>query len=148
MFFFVCLFTFYVTFCVLFLHFLAQNFQKFSLDRAKKSTFRMSANHCFILSGVKLEIIFFFYHYLGIKLRPSGSLSLSADELCAKARRAWFSISNIVDKDKWMPVPRAFRLSDSLVSSVALYRCEFWLPHILPKSASQLQPSYCQAGRI
>ena len=93
---------------------------------------RVLTNHCFMLSGAKLEVTDS-YQYLGIKLRPSGSLSLAADELCAKARRAWFSISNLVYKDKRMPVSRAFQLFDSLVSSVALYGCEFWLPHVLPK---------------
>ena len=93
---------------------------------------RVLTNHCFMLSGVKIEVTDC-YQYLGIKLRPSGSLTLAADELCAKARRAWFSISNLVYKDKRMPVSRAFQLFDSLVSSVALYACEFWLPHVLPK---------------
>ena len=32
-----------------------------------------------------------------------------------------------------MPVSRAFQLFDSLVSSVALYGCEFWFPHVLAK---------------
>ena len=32
-----------------------------------------------------------------------------------------------------MPVSRAFQLFDSLVSSVALYGCEFLFPHVLPK---------------
>ena len=32
-----------------------------------------------------------------------------------------------------MPVTRAFQLFDSLVSSVALYGCEFWFPHVLTK---------------
>ena len=30
-----------------------------------------------------------------------------------------------------MSVTRAFQLFDSLVSPVALYGCEFWLPHVL-----------------
>ena len=32
-----------------------------------------------------------------------------------------------------MPVTRAFQLFYSLVSSVALYGCEFWFPHVLAK---------------
>ena len=32
-----------------------------------------------------------------------------------------------------MPVARAFQLFDSLVSSVALYGCEFWFPNVLPQ---------------
>ena len=59
---------------------------------------RVLTNHCFTLSGVQLEITDC-YQYLGIKLRPSGSLTLAADELCAKARKAWFSISNLIYKD-------------------------------------------------
>ena len=42
--FFVCMCTFYVTFRVFFVHFLAQNCQKFCFDRAKKSSFRMSGS--------------------------------------------------------------------------------------------------------
>ena len=40
---FTCFCTFYVTFQVLFMHFLAQFFLKLSFNRAKKSTFRMYA---------------------------------------------------------------------------------------------------------
>ena len=79
----------------------------------------------FVLDGAQLEVADH-YQYLGIKLRPSGSLSFAAEELCAKARKAWFSISNIVYKDKRMPVQRAFQLFDSLVTPAALYGCEFW----------------------
>ena len=93
---------------------------------------RVLTNHCFMLAGVRLEITEC-YQYLGIKLRPSGSLTLAADELCSKARRSWFSISNLIYKDKRMSVDRAFQLFDSLVSSVALYGCEFWLPSVLPQ---------------
>ena len=88
----------------------------------------------FALDGAQLEVVDH-YQYLGIKLRPSGSLTFAAEELCAKARKAWYSISNIVYKDKRMPVRRAFHLFDSLVTPVALYGCEFWFPHILTKSS-------------
>ena len=48
-----------------------------------------------------------------------------------KARKAWYSISNVIYKDKRMSVTRAFQLFDSLVSPVAHYGCEFWFPHVL-----------------
>ena len=88
----------------------------------------------FQLAGVPLEITES-YQYLGVKIRPSGSFSFAADELCAKARKAWFAISNIIYKDKRMPVPRAFQLFDALVSPVALYACEFWFPLNLTKKS-------------
>ena len=57
--------------------------------------------------------------------------------MSAKARRAWFSISSIIYKDKRISVERAFQLFDSLVSPVALYGCEVWYPAILPKKSFQ-----------
>ena len=39
------------------------------------------------------------YQYLGIKLRPSGSLSMAVQELCDKASRAWYGISNLIFKN-------------------------------------------------
>ena len=86
----------------------------------------------FHVDGNELEVTDC-YQYLGVKVRPSGTFTFAADELCSKARKAWFSISSIVYKDKRMPVERAFKLFDSLVSPVALYACEFWLPLILPQ---------------
>ena len=91
---------------------------------------RVLQDHKFFLAGSQLEVADC-YQYLGIKLRPSGSLSFAAEELSKKARKAWYSISNVIYKDKRMSVTRAFQLFDSLVSPVALYGCEFWLPHVL-----------------
>ena len=73
------------------------------------------------------------YQYLGIKFTPSGSMTLATNELCAKASRAWFSISNIIYTNKRMPVKRAMELFDSLVTPVALYASEFWLPSLMQK---------------
>ena len=61
-------------------------------------------------------------------------MKLAIDELCDKASRAWFSISNILYKDKRMPIGRAFELFYSLVTPVALYASEFWLPHMMQKA--------------
>ena len=97
-----------------------------------------------MLSGVQLEVTDC-YQYLGIKLRPSGSLSFAAEELSAKARKAWYSISSLVYKDKRMSVSRAFQLFDSLVTPVALYACEFWLPFVLPKKSFNSKTSLLSA---
>jgi len=91
-------------------------------------------NYKFLLVGEQLEVADS-CQYLGVRLRPSGSLTLAAAELCSKARRAWFSISNVLYQDKRMPVSRAFQLFDSLVTPVALYASEFWFPSVLPKKA-------------
>ena len=47
------------------------------------------------LEPTKLEITNQ-YQYLGVKLRSSGSLKLSTEELKDKASRAWFGISNTI----------------------------------------------------
>ena len=86
----------------------------------------------FVLNGVELEITNE-YQYLGVKFIPSGSMILATDELCAKARRAWFSISNLLYTNKIIPIARAVQLFDSLVTPVALYASEFWLPCIMQK---------------
>ena len=97
---------------------------------------RVLKGYSFFLAGTQLEIAEY-YQYLGIKLRPSGSFTAAAEELSAKARRAWFSISSIIYKDKRITVERAFQLFDSLVSPVALYGCELWYPVVLPKKCFQ-----------
>ena len=60
-------------------------------------------------------------------------MAVAVDELYAKASRAWFSFSNIIDTNKRMPIQQAFELFDSLVTPVALYASEFWLPCIMQK---------------
>ena len=88
----------------------------------------------FFLNNTILEITSE-YQYLGIKFCPSGSMTAATDELCTKASRAWFSISNILYTNKRMPISRAIELFDSLVTPVALYATEFWLPCIMQKKS-------------
>ena len=97
---------------------------------------KLIKGHTFLLAGVQLEVTDS-YQYLGIKIRPSGSFTAASEELCLKARKAWFSISKIIHRDKRISVERAFHLFDSLVSPVALYACEVWYPHVLPKNCFQ-----------
>ena len=87
----------------------------------------------FTIKGDKLEITNQ-YQYLGIKLRPSGSLSTAVQELHDKASRAWFGISNIVYKNKRMETEKVFGILDSLVTPVATYGCAFWLPFLITKN--------------
>ena len=75
------------------------------------------------------------YQYLGLKLKPSGSMSFAMQELYDKATRAWFSVSNVIFRNKRMEVDKIFNIFDSLVTPVALYGCEFWLPLVLPKKS-------------
>ena len=63
-------------------------------------------------------------------------MNAATDELCTKASRAWFSISNILYTNKRMPISRAIELFDYLVTPVALYATEFWLS--CKKSVSHL----------
>ena len=62
-------------------------------------------------------------------------MGVAVQELHDKASRAWFGISNIVAKNKRMEVEKIFNIFDSLVTPVALYGCEFWLPLIIPKKS-------------
>ena len=71
------------------------------------------------------------YKYLGLKLTPSGSIKVAVQELFEKASRAWFGISNTIYRNKRLEVKKALAIFDSLVTPVALYGTEFWLPHIL-----------------
>ena len=95
---------------------------------------KVLSGYKFFLDGALLEVADH-YQYLGVKLKPSGSLIVAAEELCSKARKAWYSISNIIYKDKRMSADRVFQLFDSLVTPVALYRCEFWFPHVITKKS-------------
>ena len=86
----------------------------------------------FSAGGCPIEIVDN-YQYLGIKLRPSGSMQLATDELFSKANRAWFAISNVLYQHKKLAVYKALQLFDSLIKPIFLYATEFWLPFIIPK---------------
>ena len=66
-------------------------FNKRGLTIANKLEFR--------LNGQKVRIVDE-YQYLGLKLKPSGSMGVAVQELRDKASRAWFGISNTVAKNK------------------------------------------------
>ena len=89
-------------------------------------------NNIFQANGSILEVVDN-YQYLGIKLKPSGSLQFAANELYDKASKAWFAISNILYQHKKLAVKKALQLFDSLVRPIYLYAVEFWLPFVINK---------------
>ena len=98
-----------------------------------KRGLKLDKKFYFFLDGKTLEIVSE-YQYLGIKLRPSGSLQLAVNELHDKAMRAWFDISSTVYKNIRMEPNKIFGIFDSLITPVALYGCEFWLPYLIKKA--------------
>ena len=89
-------------------------------------------NHTFSVGGCNLEIVDN-YQYLGIKLKPSGSLQFATGDLFDKANRAWFAISNVLYQHKKLAVKKALQLFDSLIRPILLYAAEFWLPFVITK---------------
>ena len=83
-----------------------------SLKKTKVIVFNKSGKllkgYKFVCNGSLLEVTNE-YQYLGIKFTPSGSMTVAVDELCAKASRTWFSLSNIIYTNKRMPIQQAFK---------------------------------------
>ena len=94
--------------------------------------------HNFCIGNRTIEVVDT-YQYLGINLKPSGSLQFAVSELFDKASRAWYAISNVLYKHKRLETSRAFQLFDSLIKPVALFSSEFWLPTILSKKSFNSQ---------
>ena len=89
-------------------------------------------NTAFYVGNCPIEIVDN-YQYLGIKFKPSGSFQVAMGELFEKAKRAWFSISNVLYQHKKLAVKKALQLFDSLIRPILLYAVEFWLPFIVSK---------------
>ena len=109
------------------------NIKKTKVIVFNKRGLNLGGKFNFYLNGAKLEVTDQ-YQYLGIKLRPSGSLKISTEELHDKASRAWFGISKIVHKNKRMECDKVFGIFDSLITPIATYASEFWLPFIITKN--------------
>ena len=62
-------------------------------------------------------------------------MNFAVQELCDKASRAWFGISNLIFKNNRMEVDKALGIFDSLVTPVATYGSPLWLPYILPQNS-------------
>ena len=106
------------------------NLKKTKILIFNKGGLKLDKAYNFFLAGKKVEVSDH-YQYLGLNLRPSGSMTFAIQELNTKASKAWFSINRVLYKHKRMEVDKALQLYDSLVSPVATYGCEFWLPFSL-----------------
>ena len=103
-----------------------------------------SPEHSFYINNVRLEVVNE-YKYLGFILKPSGSISLGMDSLFDKASRAWFSISNLIYRDKRMSYKRASQLFNSLISPIVLYASEYWFPFSLAKKSLSTKDKLLQS---
>ena len=99
---------------------------------------KLYKNFVFVAGGSQIEVVDN-YQYLGIKLKPSGSMQLATNELFIKANRAWFAISNVLYQHKKLAVHKALQLFDSLIKPIFLYATEFWLPFMIPKKGFESQ---------
>ena len=105
----------------------------------KQGRLLTNLNHLFMIENEVIEVVDT-YQYLGIKVRPSGSMTYAVGELFDKASRAWFAISNVLYCHKRLPVSKAFQLYDSLIRPIATFSCEAWLPFMLPKNSYNSLP--------
>ena len=79
----------------------------------------------FNINGSRLEMADS-YPYLGLIFTPSGSVTSAGKELLTKAKRAYFSMSNILYENKTMKVDHSLQLFNSLICPIAQYASEFW----------------------
>ena len=66
-----------------------------------------SPGHQFTIGNNPIEVVDS-YQYLGMNIKPSGSMQYAVSELSDMASRAWFVISNVLYKNKRLPVNREF----------------------------------------
>ena len=99
---------------------------------------KLCNNFVFAAGGAQIEIVDN-YQYLGIKLKPSGSMHLATNELFTKANRAWFAISNVLYQHKKLAVHKALQLFDGLIKPIFSYATEFWLPFMMTKKSFESQ---------
>ena len=110
------------------------NIKKTKVIVFNKRGVQLEKKYAFFIDGKKLEITDQ-YQYLGLKLRPSGSLNFAVQELKDKASRAWVGISNLIFRNNRMEIDKALGIFDSLVTPVATYGSPFWLPYILSQKS-------------
>ena len=101
----------------------------------------------FNINGQKVEVTDE-YKYLGLKMRPSGSMQMAVQELNEKASRAWFGISHMIYKNKRLEVKRALDIFDSLVTPVALYASEFWVPLSISEKHLKCENNFLDAWEV
>ena len=88
------------------------------------------------------------YTYLGVIFKPSGSVQFAATELLAKAKRAYFSMSNIFYENKKMKIDKAIQLFTSLITPIAQYASEFWSVLSLPQKSFNSKDELLRAWEV
>ena len=88
------------------------------------------------------------YTYLGVIFKPSGSVQFAATKLFAKAKRAYFSMSNIFYENKTMKIDKAIQLFTSLISPIAQYTSEFWSVLSLPQKSFNSKDDLLRAWEV
>ena len=88
------------------------------------------------------------YTYLGVIFKPSGSVQFAATELLAKAKRAYFSMSNIFYENKKMKIDKAIQLFTSLITPIAQYASEFWSVLSLPQKCFNSKDELLRAWEV
>ena len=86
--------------------------------------------------------------YLDVIFKPSGSVQFAATELLAKAKRAYFSMSNIFYENKTMKIDKAIQLFTSLISPIAQYASEFWSVLSLPQKSFNSKDDLLRAWEV
>ena len=85
---------------------------------------------------------------MGVICKPSGSVQFAATELLAKAKRAYFSMSNIFYENKTMKIDKAIQLFTSLISPIAQYTSEFWSVLSLPQKSFNSKDDLLHAWEV
>lgn len=80
----------------------------------------------FKINGTVIETVKS-YCYLGITLKYTGNINISAKLLMEKGRKAWFKIKKTLGLDN--PCKLLEKLFDTLISPIILYGCEIWGAH-------------------
>ena len=81
------------------------------------------------------------YKYLGIIFKPSGSFTHAVKHLISKAKKAMFSLRNVMPQNRISLIPY-LRLFDTCIQPILLYGAEIWSLDYLYKNTIQPEKNY------
>jgi hypothetical protein len=87
---------------------------------------QLQDSSCFVYGNASIPAVRE-YCYLGTTFTISGSTLLNQNKLRIKGLRAYFSLKSTIDITT-ISKGAIFKLFDSLISPVASYGCQVWLP--------------------